>query len=352
MGTKVESKAKILARNTEYKDWLATLKQRFSYSKTKAVVSVNRSLLQFYWELGLEILDRQERASWGDGFLGQLSRDLMKEFPDVKGFSKRNLEFIRRWVRFWNVDFTIAKQAVSQLLEIPWGHNLKIVAKCASVEEAAYYVQNTREFGWSRSVLTHQIDSGLYNREGKAVHNFATTLPAEQSDLAAESMRDPYVFDFLSLSKRFNERDLEQALVEHMTQFLLELGAGFAYIGKQVPLKVGERDFYMDLLFYHTKLHCFVVVELKTTDFDPEHAGKLNFYIKAVDELRRSEADNPTIGILLCKHKDKMVAEYSLSDIQKPIGVSEYQLTQSLPQNLRSNLPSIEEIESELGSDF
>jgi predicted nuclease of restriction endonuclease-like (RecB) superfamily len=197
-------------------------------------------------------------------------------------------------------------------------------------------------------VLVHQIESGLFKREGNSVNNFALTLPAPQSDLAKQTMKDPYVFDFLSITKEYNERDLEVGLVEHITHFLLELGAGFAYVGRQLPIQVGEKEFFLDLLFYHTKLHCFVVIELKTGDFEPEHAGKLNFYIKAVDTLLRKEGDQPTIGILLCKKKDKLVAEYALSDIHKPIGVSEYQLTHSLPHNLKSSLPSIEEIEKEL----
>ncbi|MGI9282920.1 MAG: PDDEXK nuclease domain-containing protein [Endozoicomonas sp.] len=227
-----------------------------------------------------------------------------------------------------------------------------MINKCQSRQEALYYVRSTIEHGWSRSVLTHQIESGLWQREGKAVNNFNATLPAVRSDLAQQTLKDPYVFDFLALTDNYTERELEQGLVEHITQFLLELGSGFAYMGKQFHIQVGQRDFYIDLLFYHTHLHCHVVIELKTMDFEPEHAGKLNFYIKAVDELVRREGDAPTIGILLCKNKDKLVAEYALSDIQKPIGVSEYQLTQSLPENLQSQLPSIEEIEQGLGGEL
>jgi len=238
------------------------------------------------------------------------------------------------------------------LFLIPWGHNLKIISKSQSIEEALFYVKNTIKYGWSRAVLTHQIDSKLWQRKGKAISNFSKTLPATQSDLAQQTLKDPYVFDFLNLTNEYNERALEQGLVQHITQFLLELGAGFAYIGKQVPLQVGKRNFFLDLLFYHTQLHCYVVIELKTTDFEPEHAGKLNFYIKAVDEQLRKKGDQPTIGILLCKEKDKLVAEYALSDINKPIGVSEYQLTQSLPENLKSSLPSIDQIEAELFGDL
>lgn len=275
----------------------------------------------------------------------------MSEFPEVKGFSLRNLKYIRQWRQFYqNNEF--GQQAVAQLCQIPWGHNLAIVSKTQNIEEASFYISATLENSWSRSVLVHQIETGLFQREGKAITNFANTLPAIQSDLASQSLKDPYVFDFLTLAKAHSERDLEQSLVKHVTQFLMELGAGFAYMGKQVPIKVGEREFFLDLLFYHTRLHCHVIIELKITDFEPEHAGKLNFYIKAVDEQLRQPGDEPTIGILLCKNKDSLVAEYALSDINKPIGVSEYQLTQSLPDSLKPNLPSIEEIEAELLSDL
>ena len=338
-----------LSVNPKYKAWLTSLKQQFQQTQLKAAVKVNSVLLQFYWSLGAEIVEQQKSSTWGDGFLNQLSKDLSAAFPDVKGFSKRNLEQIRKWYRFWSADAEIAKQAVSQLCQIPWGHNIAIVTKAGDIEEARYYLNSTQKHGWSRNVLIHQMESSLWQREGRALTNFKQTLPPNQSDLAQQTLKDPYVFDFLSLTEQHNERALEQGLVKHITHFLLELGAGFAYIGKQVPIQVGERDFYLDLLFYHTQLHCYVVIELKTGEFEPEHAGKLNFYIKAVDEALRKEGDAPTIGILLCKQKDRLVAEYALSDIQKPMGVSEYQLTQSLPDNLQSTLPSIEELEQGLG---
>jgi len=336
----------------DYKQWLGELKQKFQQTQLKAAVRVNSTLLEFYWGLGKDIVEKQTESTWGSGFLKQLSHDLMSEFPDIKGFSKRNLEQVRRWYSFWSADEAIAKQLAAQLFQIPWWHHVVIVSKCRTQSEAFYYVQQTQVNGWSRSVLTHQIESSLWQRDGKAINNFESTLPAIQSDLAQQTLKDPYVFDFLSLSKDYNERELEQNLVKHITGFLLEMGSGFAYVGKQVPLQVGERDFFLDLLFYHIHLHCYVVIELKTTDFEPEHAGKLNFYIKAVDELLRSESDQATIGILLCKKKDRLVAEYALSDIQKPMGVSEYQLTQSLPENLQSKLPSIEDIEQELAGEL
>jgi len=367
-----------LTTDKEYKQWLTDIKEKVRQCQIKAAVKVSTELLNFYWELGADIVAKQSHSVWGDGLLLQLSKDLMSEFPDMKGFSKRNLELIRQWYLFYDKRNTssqqsvgqfeqqaiaqIAKQPVSQLptdqivqctiaqiTKIPWGHNIAIISKCKDIEEAIYYVQNTIIHNWSRSVLIHQIESGLYNREGKSVNNFELTLPKPQSDLAVQMLKDPYLFDFLSMTKDYNERELEHALVTHVTQFLLELGVGFAYLGKQVSLQVGEREFFVDLLFYHTKLHCYVVIELKTVDFEPEHAGKLNFYLKAIDSQLRTGQDKPTIGILICKKKDEMVVEYALSDIHKPIGVSEYQLTQSLPKRLKSSLPSIEEIEKELG---
>jgi len=342
----------------DYREWLKALKARVRQVQLKAAVAVNEELLRFYWELGADIVEKQKNAAWGSGFIKQLSQDLRAEFPEMKGFSLRNIKYVRQWFLFYS-DVALkgqqpvaqfAKQPASQIIQIPWGHNLTIISKCKSTDEALYYVQNTLEHGWSRSVLTHQIESGLWQREGRALTNFTKVLSAPQSDLANQTIKDPYVFDFLTLTQDYNERELEAGLIEHITQFLLELGAGFAYIGRQVPLQVGERDFFLDLLFYHTRLHCYVVVELKVVDFEPEHAGKLNFYLKAVDEQLRREGDQASIGILLCKNRDKTVVEYALSDVHKPIGVSEYQLTQALPEDLKSSLPSIEELEAELSS--
>ncbi len=337
-----------LINNREYKDWLTQIKNKVRQVQIKASVAVNEHLLKFYWELGHDIVDKQKNTTWGDGFIQQLSKDLTAEFSNMKGFSPRNLQYIRQWVMFWNKEPLIALQVVAQLTQIPWGHNQIIMNKCKALQEAIYYVKNTVEYGWSRSVLTHQIESNLWQREGKAISNFSRTLPAPQSDLAQQTLKDPYVLDFLSLRKEHDERELEQALVDHVTKFLLELGAGFAYVGRQVPLQVGEREFFIDLLFYHTRLHCYCVLELKTVACDPEHIGKLNFYIKAIDEQIRQEGDAPTIGLLLCKSHDKVVVEYSLSDINKPIGVSEYQITKSLPEEFKSSLPTVEELEAEL----
>lgn len=340
-----------LSGSPDYGQWLGDLKARFRHVQLKAAVAVNTELLRFYWELGADIVIKQKTQAWGSGFLEKLSRDLMREFPEMKGFSLRNLKYVRQWHAFW-MDAAVGQQAVAQLTAIPWGHNLAIISKCKHHTEALYYVQQTQAHGWSRAVLTHQIESGLWQRDGKALSNFAQTLPPPQSDLAAQVLKDPYVFDFLSLTPQHTERELERALIEHITQFLLELGAGFAYMGRQVPLQVGGREFFLDLLFYHARLHCYVVVELKTVDFEPEFAGKLNFYLKAVDEQMRGHHDAPTIGLLLCKSKDRLVAEYALSDIQKPLGLATYTLSHTLPEALRDKLPSIEALEAELAPDL
>jgi predicted nuclease of restriction endonuclease-like (RecB) superfamily len=347
----------MLQASADYKAWVTQLKTRLRSMQLKAAVSVNSVLLEFYWQLGADIVDREKNRTWGDGFLKQLSQDLMAEFPEMKGFSYRNLRYIKQWHLFYCGENEIWQQPVAklapmplaQIKQIPWGHNLLIISKCQSQTEALYYVEKTIQHGWSRNVLTHQIESQLWERQGKAIANFASTLPSPQSDLAQQTLKDPYVFDFLSLAEDYSERDLELGLIEHVTQFLLELGAGFAYLGRQVPLQVGDRDFFLDLLFYHTHLHCYVVIELKTGDFEPEHAGKLNFYLKAVDEQLRRSGDEPTIGLLLCKQRDRLVAEWALSDVHKPIGIAEYQITHELPEDVRSCLPTIAQIEAELG---
>lgn len=337
-----------LIKDKNYSFWLKELKNKVQFVQIKAAVQVNSALLLFYWELGQAIVDKQKSTQWGDGFLTQLSEDLSSAFPRMKGFSKRNLELMRRWYLFYRQENLIAKQVVSQLTQIPWGHNIAIISKCKNHEEAFFYVQKTIQNSWSRAVLIHHIESDLFQREGKAVTNFEVTLPAPQSDLARETLKDPYNFDFLTLTEKHNEKELEAALVNHVTQFLLELGAGFSYIGQQYKLEVSGDEFFIDLLFYHVKLHCYVVVELKAGKFKPEFAGKLNFYISAVDDILKSEQDNATIGILICKSKNDIVVEYTLKDIYKPIGVSEYTITKNLPDEFKSSLPSIEELEMEL----
>ena len=283
-----------------------------------------------------------------------MSKDLRKTFPNMSGFLVQNLKSIRYWYKFYNSDEN-GLQSVSQmeLIEkiiksIPWGHNQRIMYKCKNIAEALFYAQKTMDNGWSRTVLEHQIDSGLYDRQGKAITNFQLKLPEPQSDLAEQTLKNPYNFDFLTLREKYDEKELEDALINQITQFLLELGTGFSYLGRQLHLHVGESDFYMDLLFYHVRLHCYVVVELKTEKFKPEFAGKLNFYVTAVNKQMKTEKDNPTIGILICKDKDDVVAEYALDDISQPIGIAEYELTKVLREEFKSSLPTVEEIESEL----
>lgn len=349
---------------THYHHWINDLKLKFQQAQIKASVKVNSTLLEYYWELGADIVEKQKNTTWGSGFLRQLSADLMTEFPSVKGFSERNLKFIRQWYLFYcnaipkqSVSVSEAqeqkgKQAVSQLdllFRVPWGHNIRIVQQAKDVQEALFYVQKTSEHNWSRDVLSMQIKSKLFEREGKAINNFDVHLPKPQSDLAKQIVKDPFNFEFLTLTQDFQEAELERGLVTHITQFLLELGQGFAYVGKQVKLSVEDDDFYLDLLFYHLKLRCYVVIELKAVAFKPEFAGKLNFYLSAVDEQIKHPTDNPTIGILLCKSKKKTIVEYALRNMETPMGVSEYQITHALPEQFKSVLPSVEEIEAELG---
>lgn len=334
-----------LIKNDDYRAFIQDIKQRIQTSQIKAAVAVNQELLLLYWDLAERIVAKQRQSAWGEGFLLQMSRDLQAEFPGMKGFSKRNLELMRQWYQFWSVESTIARQLVSQ---IPWGHNLIIISKIKNAEEALFYTQKTIQNNWSRAVLTHQIESALYQREGRAVTNFQAALPSPYSDLARQTLKDPYNFDFLMLREEHDEQELQNALITHITRFLLELGAGFSYLGQQYRLEVGGDEFFIDLLFYHVRLHSYVVVELKTVKFKPEFAGKLNFYISAVDGVLKTDHDNPTIGILICKSKNDTVVEYALRDVHKPIGVSEYTITQHLPDELKSSLPSIEEIEAEL----
>ena len=338
----------------EYKAWIENIKERIKHSQIKASVKVNYELLDLYWDIGKDIVSKQKNVKWGEAFLTTMSRDLRKTFPNMSGFSVQNLKSIRYWYKFYNPDEN-GLQAVSQmeLIEklvksIPWGHNQRIMYKCKNIEEALFYVQKTLDNGWSRTVLEHQIDSGLYDRQGKAITNFQLKLPEPQSDLAEQTLKNPYNFDFLTLREKYDEKELEDALINHITQFLLELGTGFSYMGRQVHLHVGESDFYIDLLFYHVRLHCYIVVELKTEKFKPEFAGKLNFYITAVNKQMKVEQDNPTIGILICKDKDDVVAEYALDDISQPIGIAQYELTKVLREEFKSSLPTVAEIESEL----
>ena len=331
-----------------YASWLNELKQSITKAQHRAVLAVNNELVALYWQIGSDILLRQQQQGWGSKVIDQLAQDLKLAFPEMKGMSARNLKYMRKFAKLWpefGEEGAIVQQAAAQL---PWFHICTVMDKVKEPQARLAYMQQACEHGWSRNVLVHQIESKLLERQGTATTNFQQSLPAAQSELALQTLKDPYIFDFLSLTAQAKERDIEQALTMHISQFLLELGAGFAFVGKQVHLEVGGDDFYLDLLFYHLKLRAYVVIELKTGDFKPEHTGQLNFYLSAVDSQIKGEQDNPSIGLLLCKSRNKIVAEYALRDNSKPIGVAEYQLAQPLPNELESNLPSIELIEKEL----
>ncbi|KJH70260.1 PDDEXK nuclease domain-containing protein [Aliterella atlantica] len=328
-----------------YDDFLRDLKERIRSAQVRAVLAVNRELVLLYWQIGRDILTRQQQQGWGAKVIERLSADLRSSFPEMKGFSPRNLKYMRAFAEAYEESFV--QQVVAQ---IPWGHNVRILDLIKDPTERSWYAQQTIQYGWSRNVLVHQIESGLYRRQGKATTNFDRTLPKPQSELAQQLLKDPYNFSFLSLGKEVLERDLERSLIDHIRDFLLELGVGFAFVGSQYHLEVGGQDFYIDLLFYHLRLRCYVVVDLKMSDFQPEFSGKMNFYLSAADDLLRHPDDQPSIGIILCKSKNQAIAEYALRDLNKPIGVSAYQLQNALPEQLKSSLPTIEELEDVLGT--
>jgi predicted nuclease of restriction endonuclease-like (RecB) superfamily len=329
---------------TGYAELLRELKQKIRGAQLRASLAINHELVLVYWRMGREILVRQERESWGAKVIDRLSSDLKAEFPEMKGFSPRNLKYMRAFAEAWPEE-AFVQQLVAQ---IPWGHNVRILDYVKEPSEREWYVRATLRYGWSRDMLVHQIESGLYRRQGGAVTNFEQVLPPEQSDLARQVTKDPYNFDFLMLGPDAHERDLERGLLEHLREFLLELGVGFAFVGSQYRLELGGNEFYLDLLFYHLKLRAYVVVDLKLGPFQPEFAGKMNFYLSAVNNLLRHPDDQPSIGLILCKTRDRIVAEYALQDVSKPIGISEYQLAAALPDTLKGTLPTIEELESEL----
>lgn len=331
---------------TGYADWLTELKSRIHTAQQRAALAVNRELVLLYWQIGRGILERQARQGWGAKVIERLAHDLRVAFPDMKGFSPRNLKYMRAFAEAWPDDEFV--QGV--LAQLPWYHQLALLDKLRTADERGWYAAKAIENNWSRNVLVIQIETRLRERSGHAITNFEEQLPAPHSDLARESLKDPYRLDFLGLGEEADERAIESAIVEHITRFLLELGAGFAYVGRQVHVEVGGDDFFIDLLFYHLRLRCYVVIELKAGQFKPEHAGQLNFYLSAVDAQMKSAQDNPTIGLLLCKSQNRVVAEYALRDSNKPIGVAEYQLVEALPAELRTSLPSIEQIERELGN--
>ncbi|MGE4349249.1 MAG: YhcG family protein [Candidatus Berkiella sp.] len=327
-----------------YTDLLEELKKRVASERYQAALQLNRGLVLLYYHIGTRIIKSQEEKGWGSKVINQLSKDLRSAFPDMKGFSPRNLNYMRRLAETYP-DFEFVQQVVAKL---PWGHSVHLLDRVANPQERLFYFHRAIEHGWSRSIMLHQIDLNLFRREGKAITNFKDKLPSPISDLAHYTLKDPYLFDFLSLGDEAHEREVEKALITHMEKFLLELGAGFAFVGRQYHLEVAEQDFYIDLLFYHLKLRAFVVIELKDKDFKPEYAGKMNFYLSAIDDLVKHPTDQPSIGLILCKSKNNVLAEYTLRDMTKPIGLAEYRLTEALPKEIKTNLPSIEELENEL----
>ncbi len=362
-----------------YAELLADIKQRIVTARVKAALAVNRELIALYWDIGRLIVERQQREVWGRRVIEQLARDIQAVFPGLGGFSPSNLWRMRLLYLVYSQDVAILAQAVRELAhdarldapppsgkvlaqavrelggadlpepvaEIPWGHNVVLLEKLNDTAERLWYAQKTIELGWSRAVLVHQIESGLYRRQGRAITNFERTLPAPQSDLARQLLKDPYTFDFLGLADDVREHELEQGLIDHIQRFILELGKGFAFVGRQYPLEVGGETFYLDLLFYHLHLRCFVVIDLKVQPFQPEFVGKLNFYATAVDNLLRHATDHPTIALLLCKERNRVIVEYALQDSARPLGVATYRL---LPEEIKANLPSPEEFEAQLAT--
>jgi predicted nuclease of restriction endonuclease-like (RecB) superfamily len=366
-----------------YSGLLSDIKTRIRQAQIKATLSANAEMILMYWDIGRMVSEKKGREGWGAVVIPRLAYDLRNELPEIKGFSERNIKLMAQFFNNYPNAFTIGQQAVAQLqsneksttikvpqpvaklssiefpkdlqqlvAKIPWGHNILLMGKVKDLSTRYWYMQQIIEQGWSRDALGLMIKNNAHNRQGAAVTNFQQRLPSPQSDLARQLLKDPYIFDFLTLEEPFHERELEVGLVRHLEKFLLELGQGFAFVGRQYQLEISRKDFYIDLLFYHLKLRCFVVIELKKGDFKPEYAGKMNFYCSAVDDTLKHATDQPTIGLILCQTKDRLIAEYSLRDIYKPIGVSDYELTRALPDNLKSVLPTIEEIEAELQSEI
>ena len=373
------AKSLIHINQKTYNQWLKTIKENVRHTQLKASIAVNSELINFYWELGKSIIDKQNEYNWGTGVIDQLAIDLKKEFPDVEGFSRSNLYYVKQFYLFYSQSSivqqlvgqlpetfvnkgskknTILKQPIKQVQktsfvqqavgQIPWGHHILIITKIKEYQQALFYLNETIKNNWSRNVLALQIETKLHKRQGKSINNFKITLPKAQSDLAIQTLKDPYVFDIMNISKHATEREIEQQLTQQLAKFLLELGQGFAFIGNQYSIKVGKKDYRLDLLFYHTQLRCYVVIELKAGAFEPEHAGKLNFYLSAVDSQLKHPNDNPSIGILLCQTKEHIDVEYSLRDTRKPIGVSDFKFLDKLPKKLENNLPSVALLESEL----
>jgi len=350
-----------------YPEFLSQVKQRIRQGQMRAALAANAELIRLYWDIGRMLDEQQQRKGWGAAVIPRLARDIRNELPEIKGFSERNIKLMVQFYHEYPSLFSIGQPPVAQLsgteasrpdeakekvqrlvAQLPWAHNIILIQKVKEMAPRLWYMQGTMEHGWSRDVLRLMIGNRTHTRQGKAVTNFENRLPPRQSELMQQTLKDPYIFDFLTLEEPFHDRELETGLIRHLERFLLELGQGFAFVGRQYHLDIGEEDFYLDLLFYHLRLRCFVVIELKKGNFRPEYAGKINFYCNVVDDHLRHENDNPTIGLILCRDRKTVLAEYTLRGVEKPIGVSEYELTRALPESLRSALPTIEEIEREL----
>jgi predicted nuclease of restriction endonuclease-like (RecB) superfamily len=359
----------------DYADLLGRVKSRIRQAQTKAILLANAEMIRLYWDIGHLVLRRQQQKGWGASVIPRLARDIRNELPEIKGFSERNIGYMIRFA----TEYPILHQPAAKLLpspnssilhqpgaklakgadaaalqelalRLPWKHNILLFEKVKDPTARLWYMRQAIQNGWSRAVLLVMIDNQAHDRQGKAVANFADHLPPPQSDLAIQALKDPYIFDFLTLEEPFHERELETQLLRHLENFLIELGRGFAFVGRQYHIVAGEDDFYVDLLFYHLHLRCFVVIDLKTGAFKAEYAGKMNLYLNLIDEKLRHRADSPSIGLILCQHRNRVVAEYALRGMKKPIGISEYKLTRALPRNLQSSLPTIEQIETELAA--
>jgi predicted nuclease of restriction endonuclease-like (RecB) superfamily len=346
-----------------YAGFLEDLKTRIRTAQVRAALSVNRELIQLYWDIGRGIVERQKAEGWGSAVIERLAKDLQSAFPGVEGLSARNIWYARAFFLAYGGEVEILQQPVAEspgpilpqpVAEIPWGHNVILIQKLKDPAARLWYARQTIIHGWSRAILTVQIASGLHERQGRAITNFPATLPPGQSDLAQQTLKDPYLFDFLTLGPDARERELEAGLLAHLRKFLIELGAGFAFVGQQYHLQVGDQDYYLDLLFYHLRLRCYLVIDLKVEDFKPEFAGKMNFYLSAVDDRMRHPDDKPSIGLILCKTRSKVIAEYALRDLAKPVGVAgwEARLTESLPRKLAGSLPTVAQWEAQMRGDF
>ena len=340
--------------DTDYASWIEELSQRYKLSQIKAATHVNSEMLLFYWSLGKDIVTLHAESRWGEKFLANLSLDLRAKLPGVKGLSETSIGYAKRFYLLYNKQFIIHPQLGGELQDsaiwrIPWGHHKYIIDKCFNEpEKAMFFVQKTLENGWSRNVLLNFMDTDLYERQGKAITNFKVSLPVPQSDLAQEMTKDPYKFDFLTLTEGYREKELKDALEVNIRNFILELGTGFAYMGREYSIVLGETEKFIDMLFYNLNLRCYVVVEIKTGKFESEYIGQLGTYVAAVNHLLKKDIDNPTLGLLICKSKDNVLAQYALESSNQPIGVSEYELSKLYPTDFKGTLPSIEEIENEL----